>query len=83
MCCEDPVTTMFITLSALIGGHIWRKALLSAPTTTTNEPSLLHSQCVGRLLSVLPSNVCWPACARSVTEHRLSTRFFQEENLSC
>lgn len=41
MCCEDLVTTMFITLPALIGGqHIGRNPACPPPT---NEASLLYS----------------------------------------
>lgn len=55
MCCKDPVTTMFITLPALIGGqHIGRNPACASPA---NEASLLCSSCVGRLLSSVPSNV--------------------------
>lgn len=48
MCCRDPVTTVFITLPALIGAqHIGRNPACPPPT---NEASLLYSECVGRLL---------------------------------
>lgn len=67
MCCEDPVTTVFIALPALIGGQrIGRNPACPPPT---NEASLLYSQCAGRLLSVLPSNVHVRglACVHGVT----------------
>lgn len=51
MCCEDPVTSVFMALPALIGGQLAERNPACPPPPPpdprTNEASLLCSSCVG------------------------------------